>query len=73
LKLLEGQVWQWIISATDLPLLKQNFIVSGTIRREGGVQVRVVSKLSPTPQAHLVPPNLEDVYLQLVSGIGASA
>jgi ABC-2 type transport system ATP-binding protein len=71
LKILEGQVWQWIIPSTDLPLLKQKFIVSGTIRRETGVLVRVISGSSPAPQAQLVPPNLEDVYLQLVSENGS--
>ncbi len=73
LRLLEGQVWQWTIPSTELLLLKQNFIVSGTVRREGGMQVRVVSKTAPTQHAQLIAPSLEDVYLQLVSGKGSKA
>ena len=41
------------------------------IRRENGVQVRVVSETSPAPEAQRVSPSLEDVYLHLVSGRGA--
>jgi len=39
LKLLEGQVWQVIIASTDLPALKQNYIIGSTVRRSEGVQV----------------------------------
>ena len=48
----------------------QKALISGTIRRENGVQVRVVSETSPAPEAQQVPPSLEDVYLHLVSGNG---
>ena len=70
LQLLEGKVWQWVIASSDLPALKQSQLVSGTIRRENGIQVRVVSEASPSSDAQCVSPNLEDVYLHLVSGNG---
>lgn len=70
LQLLEGQVWQWTIPSETLPALKQKHIVSGTIRRADGVQVRVVSASAPSPEAQPIAPSLEDVYLQLVSGNG---
>jgi ABC-2 type transport system ATP-binding protein len=72
LKLLEGKVWEWIISSEALTTLKQKALVSGTIRRENGIQVRVVSQSCPAPEAESVSPTLEDVYLHLVSGNGAS-
>jgi ABC-2 type transport system ATP-binding protein len=71
LALLDGKVWQWIIPSEALTALKQKALVSGTIRRENGIQVRVVSEASPAPEAQSVPPSLEDVYLNLVSGNGA--
>ncbi|PKN93602.1 MAG: ABC transporter ATP-binding protein [Chloroflexi bacterium HGW-Chloroflexi-6] len=71
LQLLEGQVWQWIVPSETLPALKQKHIVSGTVRRADGVQVRVVSASAPSPEAQPVPPSLEDVYLHLVSQNGA--
>ncbi len=70
LQLLEGMVWQWVVSADQLTGLKQTHIVSGTVRREDGVLVRVVSQSAPAPQAQPVPPDLEDVYLHLVSQNG---
>lgn len=68
---LEGKVWQWMIPSNELPALKQKLNLSGTIRRENGVQVRAVSDWPPTPEAQCVAPNLEDVYLSLVAQNGA--
>jgi ABC-type multidrug transport system ATPase subunit len=70
LELLAGQVWQWIVPSTELPALKQKFILSSTVRRADGIQVRLVSDSAPSPQAQPIPPSLEDVYLQLVSTDG---
>jgi len=67
LKLLEGKVWQWVIPSTELPALKQQYIVSGMVRHSAGVQVRVVSEAAPSPRAESILPSLEDVYLHLVS------
>ena len=69
--LLDRKVWQWIIPSNNLPDLKKKHLISGTIRRENGIQLRVVSEASPAPEAQLVSPSLEDVYLHLVSGNGA--
>jgi ABC-type multidrug transport system ATPase subunit len=76
LKELDGKVWEWTVSSDDLPTLKQKHIVSGTIRRSDGVDVRVVSADPPHSdalssskgQARSVNPNLEDAYLYFVGG-----
>jgi ABC-2 type transport system ATP-binding protein len=70
LQLLDGKVWQWLVPSNDLPALKQKHLISGTIRRDNGVQVRVVSEATPTSAAQPVTPSLEDVYLHLVSQNG---
>jgi ABC-2 type transport system ATP-binding protein len=70
LQLLEGKVWQWVIPSNDLPALKQKYLISGTVRRDNGIQVRVVSEASPSPEAQVIAPSLEDVYLHLVSQNG---
>ncbi|MBI4928939.1 MAG: ABC transporter ATP-binding protein, partial [Anaerolineae bacterium] len=67
LQLLEGQVWQWTVPAERLPALKQTLTISSTIRRNDGIQVRVVSPGAPDADALPVSPNLEDVYLALIS------
>jgi ABC-2 type transport system ATP-binding protein len=65
---LENKVWEWTVPSNDLPALKQKHIISGTIRRSDGVQVRVVSADKPDPNAQNVPPNLEDAYLFFIGG-----
>jgi ABC-type multidrug transport system ATPase subunit len=68
LRELEGKVWEWYVSSDVLTALKQKHIVSGTIRRSDGVQVRVVSTSQPEAQAYTVSPNLEDAYLYFIGG-----
>jgi ABC-type multidrug transport system ATPase subunit len=66
LKELDGKVWEWTVCSDDLPALKQKHIVSGTIRKSDGVQVRVVSAIQPQASAGIVGPNLEDAYLYFI-------
>jgi ABC-type multidrug transport system ATPase subunit len=68
LKELENKVWEWTVSSEALVSLKQRHIVSGTIRRSDGVQVRVVSEGRPEVSAQNVSPNLEDAYLYFIGG-----
>jgi ABC-2 type transport system ATP-binding protein len=68
LKELENKVWEWSVSSDELIALKQQHIVSGTIRRSDGVQVRVVSEDRPEASAQNVSPNLEDAYLYIIGG-----
>ena len=65
---LEQKVWEWTVPSNDLPALKQKHMISGTIRRSDGVQVRVVSTVRPYPSAQNVSPNLEDAYLFFIGG-----
>ena len=65
---IENKVWEWTVHSDDLPALKQKHIVSGTIRRSDGVQVRVVSADKPDLDAQNVSPNLEDAYLFFIGG-----
>jgi len=68
LKELENKVWEWIVSSDELMTLKQKHIVSGTIRKSDGVQVRVVSESQPEANAKNISPNLEDAYLYFIGG-----
>jgi len=68
LKDLDGKVWKWTVSSAELPALKQQYVISGTIRRSEGVEIRVVSGKQPNVKAVNVSPNLEDVYLFLIGG-----
>src|SRR5512138_2010320 len=66
LQQMEGCVWEWMVTSEELSALKQKHIVSGTIRRSDGVQVRVVSGSQPEAQARSVDPSLEDAYLYFI-------
>jgi len=63
LRAVEGKVWTWIIASSELPAIKQNYLISGTARRSDGVHVRVVSDQPPNGHAEPVPATLEDAYL----------
>ena len=65
---LENKVWEWTVASAELNALKTKHIVSGTIRRSDGVQVRAVSASQPEVQARSVSPNLEDAYLYFIGG-----
>jgi len=67
LKRIEGQVWEWVVPSTELPSVKQNHLISGTIRRSDGVHLRVVSSSSPHASAKPASPSLEDAYLYLIA------
>lgn len=63
LQAVEGKVWTWIIASSELPAIKQRYLISGTARRSDGVHVRVVSDQPPNGHAESVPATLEDAYL----------
>ena len=67
LKQMEGSVWEWMATSEEMQALKQQFLVSGALRRMDGVEVRVVSEAQPCREAQPVTPNLEDVYLSMVA------
>src|SRR5205085_10566233 len=68
LQAVAGKVWELRIASADLPAIKQQYLVSGTLRRSAGVQVRVVSESRPAGEAQAAEPNLEDAYLYFVTG-----
>jgi ABC-2 type transport system ATP-binding protein len=64
----EGRVWEWLVPSAELAAAKERWLISGTLRRGDGVQLRGVAESAPTPQAVRVPPTLEDAYLFAVAG-----
>ncbi|HLF73412.1 MAG TPA: ABC transporter ATP-binding protein [Anaerolineales bacterium] len=70
LRLVEGRVWEWIVPASELAEVKRRHLVSGTLRRTDGIQMRVISRTAPAQEAHPVTPTFEDAYLKLISNGG---
>lgn len=63
----EGKVWEWIIPSSDLPRVRQRYLISSAIRRSDGVHVRMVADTRPSADAQLATPKLEDAYLYCIS------
>ena len=63
LQAVEGKVWTWTIASSELPAIKEHYLISSTARRSDGVHVRVVSDQEPNDGAGPVPATLEDAYL----------
>ena len=72
LRLVESKVWEWVIPGTDLPNVRQRYLVSNMLRRADGVHVRLVSETPPCSDAKAVMPTLEDAYLYAVSALTPS-
>jgi len=66
LQAVEGKVWTWIIASSELPAIKQQYLISSTARRSDGIHVRVVAEQPPNSHAESVPATLEDAYLYYV-------
>src|SRR5271155_52318 len=73
LRAVEGRGWEWVIPSAELPAARQQFQISGSVRRGDGVHVRVVAAERPGAGAVAVAPSLEDAYLNCISLQRASA
>lgn len=68
LRTVAGNVWEMVIPSTDLASAKQKFVLSGTVRTNEGVRIRVVADEQPSQGARSLNPTLEDAYLRLLTG-----
>jgi ABC-type multidrug transport system ATPase subunit len=67
----EGKVWLCQVASSSLEAFSQQNLVSGSVRRSDGVQVRVVRSVPPDAAARQVQPALEDAYLYRISQAGS--
>jgi ABC-2 type transport system ATP-binding protein len=63
LQKVEGKAWVCIVPSAELAGFRQRHLVSSTIRRSDGVQVRVVANQPPNGDARPLQPTLEEAYL----------
>ncbi len=70
LEVVEGRVWEWTISSDELVHVKNKYLVSGTLRRSNGLQLRVIADRAPDSSAQTVSPTFEDAYLKIISSNG---
>lgn len=67
LQAVEGRVWGWLVSSSELTDIKTRHLVSSIIRRADGVLARIVSDSAPHPSAEPLHANLEDAYLHFIN------
>lgn len=61
-----GRVWELLVGPADVPRLQARYVVSRVIRTAGGIRVRLLAPEPPGADAVEVPPDLEDVYLDVL-------
>ncbi|GIM94584.1 ABC transporter ATP-binding protein [Paractinoplanes toevensis] len=64
-----GQVWEMVVAPGALAAVQARHVVSRMVRTTDGVRLRLLSADQPGPDAMSVPPDLEDAYLAVVSGV----
>lgn len=67
LKAVEGKVWGWVVPSDALTAVRQQHLISNTIRRADGVLARIVSDNAPHPDAAPLTATLEDAYLHFIA------
>ena len=73
IELMNGKVWELIVSNDEMQNMKKNLIVSSSIRRKDGLVARIVSEVKPAPKAKNAAPKLEDAYLFHIGSNGVKA
>ncbi len=63
LKIVEGKVWEVIISSDELNDLRKEALVGSVVHRSNGIQARFIAEKTPYQQAEIKEPTLEDAYL----------
>ncbi|MDF2674129.1 MAG: transporter ATP-binding protein [Clostridiales bacterium] len=63
LKELKGKVWSACIPEDALMEMEKDYRIGNVVRRDGGVEVRIISDVKPVNNAVIQEPRLEDMYL----------
>jgi ABC-type multidrug transport system ATPase subunit len=60
------RVWEWTVSSAELQSARQRYLISNTIRRPDGLELRVIADEPPDGSARAATPTLEDAYLAVI-------
>jgi len=67
-----GRVWEWTVPSAELAAARQRLLISNTIRKPEGVQLRVIADAAPDPAARPATPTLEDAYLGVIASMNGA-
>jgi ABC-2 type transport system ATP-binding protein len=62
----ENKVWSWVVSSAEMHAARQDYLLSGAVRRADGVYLRVVADSPPADEAKPLSATLEDAYLYTI-------
>jgi ABC-2 type transport system ATP-binding protein len=60
------RVWEWTVPSADLAAARRSLLISNTIRRPDGLQLRIIATRAPSASARPATPTLEDAYLAVI-------
>lgn len=66
LQTVAGRVWEWTVPSAELQAIRQQHLVSSTVRTGKGVRLRIVGESAPAAEADPATPTLEDAYLHII-------
>lgn len=65
---LNGNVWECLVQESEIKKIKDKYITGNIIRTSGGMVVRVISEIKPSPYSIRIHPTLQDAYIYYTSG-----
>lgn len=65
---IEGNVWGCKVLESEIEDIKDKYITGNIVRRNEGIEVRVISENKPVSNSITVQPTLEDAYIYYTSG-----
>ncbi|NRT92006.1 ABC transporter ATP-binding protein [Clostridium beijerinckii] len=65
---MEGNVWECKVLESEIEDIKDKYITGNIVRRNEGMEVRVISENKPVSNSITVQPTLEDAYIYYTSG-----
>lgn len=72
LEAVKGKVYTMEVSAMELPLVKEQFLVTGILNGGSTATVKIIAEEPPMKGAKLVGPDVEDAYMYLMNHTSAS-
>jgi hypothetical protein len=66
-----GHVWERTVTESAVPAARAGRVISNSLRVEGGMKLRIVASESPSDDAILCVPDLDEAYLWLLARDGA--
>ncbi|MBW9153718.1 ABC transporter ATP-binding protein [Clostridium estertheticum] len=65
----EGKVFSMNVKPDELERIKQKYIITGMIMLGDSISIRVISDVSPSDNAQIREPSIEDSYMLMIGGI----